>query len=258
MSGERAPRILDVDIEALGASGDGVATVGRERLSIPFTIPGERVRVRLDRRRGRAVPTLLEIVRPSPHRVPPRCVHFGGRATAAETCGGCTWQHISYPEQLRLKRTLVDRLVREAVPGAPRTSPPMAASPDAPWGFRNKVHFVFAARGGREASRSLVMGHYARGSRLPGFTPPERTAASCAAWPCASAARRRSSWPRSSSRMTPTVGSARPRAGCWPSTRPPPPTSTCTPVTMGSCLETRRSDCRALHACASRWPAPRC
>lgn len=165
MSGERAARIIDLDIEALDAGGDGIASVGHRRLSIPFTIPGERVRVRLDRRgRDRTVPTLVEIVRPSPHRVRPRCAHFGGQTTGA-ACGGCTWQHISYPEQLRLKRALLDRLVGEAVPGAPPARPPLAVSSEAPWGFRNTVHFAFARRPGGGTGRSLVMGHYARGSR---------------------------------------------------------------------------------------------
>jgi 23S rRNA (uracil1939-C5)-methyltransferase len=40
----------------------------------------------------------------------------------------------------------------------------LATTPiDAPWGYRQKVHFVFGATGGR--ARTLTMGHYARGSR---------------------------------------------------------------------------------------------
>jgi 23S rRNA (uracil1939-C5)-methyltransferase len=66
-------------------------------------------------------------------------------------------QHIAYPEQLRLKTALVDRLVRAAVPGAPAAQPMLPSTPlDHPWGYRHKVHFVFDAGS---------MGHYARGSR---------------------------------------------------------------------------------------------
>ena len=88
-------------------------------------------------------------------------------------CGGCAWQHIAYPEQLRLKTGIVGRLVREAVPSAPEPLPMMAAtSVDDPWNFRQKVHFVFeppSPRGvggpGRRQGGGLIMGHYARGSR---------------------------------------------------------------------------------------------
>ena len=149
-------QIVDVDIQTLDANGDGVARLGGAIVTVPFTIPGERVRVRVAARRA----TLVEVLRVSPHRVPPTCRHFGSDA-APGPCGGCTWQHIAYAEQLRLKTALVDRLVRAAVPRAPGARPTLAATPlDRPWGYRNKVHFVFASNGS-----TLTMGHYVRGSR---------------------------------------------------------------------------------------------
>jgi 23S rRNA (uracil1939-C5)-methyltransferase len=152
-----------VEIEALAPNGDGIASSGGRRLTIPFTIPGERVRIRVvERGRGRAVASLVEILRASPHRIAPRCRHFGIDANPGiGPCGGCTWQHIAYPEQLRFKAELVDRLVREHVPDAPNALSTLAATPlDQPWGYRDKVHFVFGNRGS-----TLTMGHYVRGSR---------------------------------------------------------------------------------------------
>jgi 23S rRNA (uracil1939-C5)-methyltransferase len=167
---DRASRIgeqvVDVDVDSLVASGDGLAVSGSLRILVPFTIPGERVRVRLpdriDRRRAHVTATLLEVLRASPHRTTPRCRHFGiDAAPGLGACGGCTWQHIAYPEQLRLKTQLIDRLVRAVVPGAPAAKPTLAATPlDDPWGYRNKVHFVFGA-----GASTLAMGHYVRGSR---------------------------------------------------------------------------------------------
>ena len=91
------------------------------------------------------------------HRVAPRCPHFG----PPDHCGGCTWQHIAYPEQLRLKTALVDRLVRAAVSDAPPARATIPSTPvDNPWGYRHKVHFVFD-----RTQRGLVMGHYVRGTR---------------------------------------------------------------------------------------------
>ena len=109
---------LDVTIDALNAAGDGVASAGGLQLTIPFTIPGERVRVHVGARRQHAAAArLIEVLAPSPHRIDPKCPHFGVDAEPGlGPCGGCTWQHIAYPEQLRLKTALVERLVRSAVP----------------------------------------------------------------------------------------------------------------------------------------------
>lgn len=149
-----------VDIERLNSAGDGVASYRGGHITVPFTIPGERVRVALGPPRdGTVAASLLDVVRASPHRVDPGCAHFG-------PCGGCAWQHIAYPEQLRLKTEMVTRLVRESVPQAPAAQPMLAATAlDDPWRYRHKVHFVFGteARAGRRDG-TLVMGHYARGS----------------------------------------------------------------------------------------------
>ncbi len=139
--------------------------MGKQRVAVPFTIPGERVRIQMRPRAVKAraassrepqfelgFATLVSVLRASPHRVAAPCPHFG-------PCGGCTWQHIAYPEQLRLKTALVDRLVRAVVPKAPAVRETIPSTPiDAPWGYRHKVHFVFDGA-------PVVMGHYARGSR---------------------------------------------------------------------------------------------
>jgi 23S rRNA (uracil1939-C5)-methyltransferase len=160
---------VDVDIRELNAAGDGVAHLGGRQLTVPFTIPGERVRVRTSSPRpGVEYATLEAVLRPSPHRVKPYCPHFGPDAEpGVGPCGGCSWQHIAYPEQLRLKTELVSRLVREQLPKAPEPRPMLPGAPtEYPWGYRHKVHFVFgtAGRAGRRDS-TLLMGHYVRGSR---------------------------------------------------------------------------------------------
>ena len=162
--------IAELDVESLTLAGDGVSTYQRRRVAIPGVIPGERVRAELTGTAGEWRARVIDVIRASPHRVAPRCAHFG-------PCGGCSWQHIAYPEQLRLKTAIVDELLRAAVPHAPHARPALAAVPiDRPWGYRQKVHFVFgrgagALRGRRvagtpsSAPATLVMGHYERGSR---------------------------------------------------------------------------------------------
>jgi 23S rRNA (uracil1939-C5)-methyltransferase len=138
-------------------SGASTAAAGEERLLVPGGIPGEDVRVRRLRPVGRSVLCeLTAVVKASPNRVRPRCRH-------ALVCGGCTWQHIAYPEQLRRKSAALGALLRRAMgERAPRVLPAIGMPVGAdgmPWGFRQKAAFVFA-----EASEGLVMGHFARGT----------------------------------------------------------------------------------------------
>jgi 23S rRNA (uracil1939-C5)-methyltransferase len=139
-------------------SGAATAEAAGVRLLVPGGIPGERVRVRRLRPAGRSVLCeIADVVEPSPNRVAPRCRHAG-------VCGGCAWQHIAYPEQLRRKSGVIESLLRRAMgDGAPRVAPAIGmAVADAdgmPWRFRQKAAFVFSQRGD-----GLVMGHFARGT----------------------------------------------------------------------------------------------
>jgi 23S rRNA (uracil1939-C5)-methyltransferase len=78
--------IVDVDIDALGTGGDGLAKgPDGARLIVPGVLPGERARVELGNS-GRA--TSIEILTPSPARIVAPCRHFGA-------CGGCSIQHLA-------------------------------------------------------------------------------------------------------------------------------------------------------------------
>lgn len=89
---------FDVKIERLGAQGDGVAQGPDGPLFVPFTLPGELVRVVAKAGEPRAEP--LAIVEQSPDRVTPVCQYFGA-------CGGCALQHMEARAYLAWKRELV-------------------------------------------------------------------------------------------------------------------------------------------------------
>ena len=65
---------LEVRIERLGAHGDGVAQGPDGPLFVPFTLPGELVKVSAEPGGTRAEP--IAIIEPSPDRVAPVCPHF--------------------------------------------------------------------------------------------------------------------------------------------------------------------------------------
>jgi len=82
-----------------------LATHQGRRMFLPRTLPGERVRARVDLSgRGEPHGAVEAVLEPSPHRVDPPCPHFGA-------CGGCVLQHLA-PETLTAwkRETLVQAL----------------------------------------------------------------------------------------------------------------------------------------------------
>src|SRR5260221_6300719 len=80
--------IVELTVEAIGARGDGIARDGNGPVYIPFTVPGDRVRARIEDARGEGrAAVVVEIIAPGPGRATPPCRHFG-------VCGGCALQHL--------------------------------------------------------------------------------------------------------------------------------------------------------------------
>jgi 23S rRNA (uracil1939-C5)-methyltransferase len=107
---------------------------------VPFTLPGERVRIRLvEEKKRHARAALVEVLAPSPQRSTPRCAHFGA-------CGGCSYQHMSYPDQLAAKAGILREQLERigGIVGPPVE--PMVASLQ-PFNYRNHVQFHLAADG---------------------------------------------------------------------------------------------------------------
>lgn len=83
----------DLSIDHIGGQGDGVAEGGE---FVPLTLPGERVRVRMDGKRGEVV----EILEASADRIAPVSPQYGD-------CGGCSLQHWAAKPYLEWKREQV-------------------------------------------------------------------------------------------------------------------------------------------------------
>jgi len=121
---------LEVEIERLGAQGDGVAQGPGEPLFVPFTLPGERVRIAVEPGQTHAEP--LAILEPNPERVAPVCPHFG-------TCGGCALQHMEPTAYLRWKREQVVAALKSR--GLEATVEPVRP---VPLGSRRRASFALA------------------------------------------------------------------------------------------------------------------
>ena len=99
---------LEVEIEAVGARGDGVATGPHGRLYVPLTAPGDRVRAQPQQARGDGFACeLLDVIEPGPQRTQPRCPHFG-------RCGGCSLQHLNDAAYVAWKEQRLDQALARA------------------------------------------------------------------------------------------------------------------------------------------------
>lgn len=93
--------MIEVEIATLGAQGDGVAEIDGRQVFVPYALPGDRVRVRIDGERNGVMQGRLEtLLRAGPDRVTPVCAHFGA-------CGGCLLQHVDMAAYRHWKAGLI-------------------------------------------------------------------------------------------------------------------------------------------------------
>lgn len=144
---------IDLTVSELSAGGDGVGIHElegeRRAVFVPNVVTGERVRVEVDDLKKRPLRgRLLEILSPSPARVPAPCPH-------AERCGGCDWMHLHPDEQLAEHRRIVARLLGVDVAVVVSHAPARAV------GYRTRARVHISAK------REIIAGMYARRSHEP-------------------------------------------------------------------------------------------
>ena len=127
--------VLEVEISGLATGGRGLAKLDRFVLFVEGALPGDRVKAKVVRSKGRyAEAVTVERLAAGPRRVDARCSHLA-------VCGGCRFQDYAYDAQLEHKTALVgeslqhigglDVPIRGIIP-APET-----------FRYRNKMEFSF-------------------------------------------------------------------------------------------------------------------
>jgi 23S rRNA (uracil1939-C5)-methyltransferase len=118
----------------------------------PFGLPGEKAKIEVIESHKRwAQGRILELLEPSPDRIPPRCQHY-------THCGGCHYQHIPYQKQVQVKgdivRSQLERLGDFEDPPVDTTIPAPS-----PWHYRNHIQFSLDQQGhlGFHAAQSDVV-----------------------------------------------------------------------------------------------------
>ena len=141
------PSTLTLDITGFDYEARGVARHDGKTHFVSGALPGERVTARiLESKKRYAIAEAIDILIPSPERVPPACPHYAA-------CGGCALQHASDAAQHRLKETVwLEQLARI---GGVRPQTVLPAVSGADWHYRARTrlawdgeHLGYRARAG--------------------------------------------------------------------------------------------------------------
>ena len=149
-------QVFEGVIEKVAFPNKGHITVDGKTVIVKNGVPGQKVRFSVNKvRSGRAEGRILEVLEKSPLECEPVCPHFAD-------CGGCTYQNLSYEEQLHLKETQVKELLDGAIRdfGYEYVFEGIKESPNH-YDYRNKMEFSF---GDEVKDGPLALGMHKRGS----------------------------------------------------------------------------------------------
>ena len=144
---------VELTIEDIGVSGEGIGKVDGYTLFVKDTVIGDVVRVKIMKaKKNYGYARLMDIIKPSKDRVEPAC-------PIARQCGGCQIQAMNYNAQLKYKQKLVkDNLLRISglTEGADYEMCEILGM-DTPFRYRNKAQYPV----GEDKDGNIVMGFYA-------------------------------------------------------------------------------------------------
>ena len=144
---------LELFVEKLIFEGAGLARFGNFPIFVDNAAPQEKVLAEIySINKNFAKAKIIEILEPSKSRVKPFCA-------MANICGGCCWQHISYEEQLKQKKQIVqetikkialeDIEIKDVIPSPQITE------------FRHKIQYPIAQT---KVSKRILAGYYKKNS----------------------------------------------------------------------------------------------
>lgn len=139
-------------IEKLAFGGNGVCRINGKVCFVPYSCPDDEVELCItSEKKSYCIGSISEFVKPSSLRSDPGCALFG-------SCGGCSWQHISYPEQLQQKRAIfTETLWKGARISADHIGDIVAAPVQ--YGYRGRLQFKVSVQQGE-----LAIGFFRQGS----------------------------------------------------------------------------------------------
>ena len=146
--------IVELRIDSLAFGGNGVGRLDGKAIFVPLTAPGDQIRCRIVRDKGRwAEAELVEFVQPAPERIIPPCPVFG-------LCGGCQWQFHPYEGQAQWKERIYRDLLQRQAGVSPEKIRSIAAAP-APYAYRSRAQLKCV-----NSASGFTLGFFRRGSHV--------------------------------------------------------------------------------------------
>ena len=143
------PEILVVEIEKLSNLGYGIAKLDGYVIFVEGACPGDKVKIKLGKKnKNFANAKILEIVKPSEHRINPIC-------PMQKVCGACQLQFIDYDYQLELKRQIVEDAMH-SIYGHPVEIKNVISSPKIKE-YRHKIQYPISET---KDSKRILAGYY--------------------------------------------------------------------------------------------------
>ncbi len=129
--------VFQGEITGVGYDGEGVLRHDGKVVFVPYVLRGEEIKFKLTKSnstfsRGKVV----EVIKESPLRTKPPCPYYG-------RCGGCSYQHTSYQNELGIKKELlVGQLAKLGYKGEVKV-----VSSETEYGYRNKIRLFVGENG---------------------------------------------------------------------------------------------------------------
>lgn len=131
--------VFEIEITGMTDEGSGVGRAEGIAVFVPYTIVGEIVRTHIIKvNKSYAVGKLLEVVRPSEHRLKAECEYF-------YKCGGCQMWHMDYEAELAFKHKKVADCIKR-IGGIDTPVSPIVGA-DNICRYRNKVQMPVSEKG---------------------------------------------------------------------------------------------------------------
>ena len=134
---KQLPLIEKIEITDIANEGKAIAKLDNMIIFTQYVVPGDVVDIQVTRKKNSYMEgKVVNIHSFSPKREVPFCSHYG-------ICGGCKWQILPYPEQIRHKQKQVfNNLTRIGKVDLPEISPILGSEKTI--FYRNKLEFTFS------------------------------------------------------------------------------------------------------------------
>lgn len=132
-----------VKCKSYDEQGRGIVHFNGSKIPVAGLIVGEMAHIQLKHTKDETIGVLCDVEIPSPERVTPACAYH-------EKCGACQLMHMSYKEQLALKKQIVTQLMGDLCPVED------TIGMEDPWHYRTKIHATFA----RNRKGKIIAGTY--------------------------------------------------------------------------------------------------